>query len=29
MIEHYENYDRYVPDVMLKKHPKHEEDLSD
>ena len=20
MYEHYENYDRYIPDVMLKKH---------
>lgn len=29
MYEHYENYDRYIPDVMLKKHRKHEEYLSD
>lgn len=29
MYEHYENYDRYSPDVMLKKHRKHEEYLSD
>ncbi|MFR6380090.1 MAG: hypothetical protein ACLUNZ_10050 [Evtepia sp.] len=28
MYEHYENYDRYIPDVMLKKHKKHEEYLS-
>ena len=28
MFEHYENYDRYVPDVMLKKHKKHEEYLN-
>lgn len=28
MFEHYENYDRYIPDVMLKKHKKHEEYLS-
>ena len=25
MFEHHENYDRYIPDVMLKKHKKHEE----
>ena len=29
MYEHYEYYDRYIPDVMLKKHRKHEEYLSD
>ena len=29
VYEHYENYDRYIPDVMLKKHRKHEEYLSD
>ena len=29
MFEHYENYDRYIPDVMLKKHKKHEEYLND
>ena len=28
MFEHYENYDRYIPDVMLKKHKKHEEYLN-
>ena len=28
MYEHYENYERYIPDVMLKKHKKHEEYLS-
>ena len=28
MYEHYENYDRYIPDVMLKKHKKHEEYLN-
>ena len=29
MFEHHENYDRYIPDVMLKKHKKHEEYLND
>ena len=28
MFEHYENYSRYIPDIMLKKHKKHEEYLS-
>lgn len=27
MYEHYENYDRFIPDVMLKKHKKQEEYL--
>ena len=29
MYEHYEFYDRYIPDAMLKKHKKHEEYLND
>ena len=28
MYEQHENYERYIPDVMLKKHKKHEEYLS-
>ena len=28
MYEQHENYERYIPDVMLKKHKKHEEYLN-
>ena len=28
MYEHYENYERFIPDAMLKKHKKHEEYLN-